>query len=259
MNDDRKNGESNSAERSDLSKLGFAIYEHISAILAAIALAAFIGHFINFDWRGAINQLFSAWDAVVRPTVKQILDITIVRPLARLFNWHINIPVLVRDYIAVGLVFLMSFVRRGRGAVNQTRSLLRGELSIVSAVVLLLSLTLSSLLFIALWPIFVVFFVVMVGPVGDFISISLQRRITDRFNRRYDLYTPMGGFPPIREQVRAADSWNGDEIMPHVFNREESLEKLRQSRSARLTDCLITLIPLIYLALAVVANQFLPQ
>jgi hypothetical protein len=88
-------------------KKAIAAYQHISAMITALSLLAFIGHFIQLDWRGILGEVFSIWNTVVRPTVHLILVIFIVSPLSWL-GIHIEIPGVVRDYVAVGISTLLS-------------------------------------------------------------------------------------------------------------------------------------------------------
>ncbi len=57
--------------------LGYVVYQQVAGVLGAFALIAFLRHYLEIDWRGALLDLISVWDAYVRPAVKVILDSTI--------------------------------------------------------------------------------------------------------------------------------------------------------------------------------------
>jgi hypothetical protein len=95
-------------------RLAFFVYQNITGLLGALSIAAFLGHFIEFDWRGMLAQLFGVWDSSVRPTVKLLFDATIIAACAKLFKWHIAIPLMLRDYISAGVVLTLSGVRAER-------------------------------------------------------------------------------------------------------------------------------------------------
>jgi hypothetical protein len=90
--------------------IGLFIYLQIAGALSAIAVLSFLGHFIQFDWRSTLSQIFGAWNSLVRPTATLVLDICVVTPLR-----HIGISIVIspalRDYIAAGVAFLACCVR----------------------------------------------------------------------------------------------------------------------------------------------------
>jgi hypothetical protein len=51
------------------------------------------------------------WDDYVRPAVKLALDTIVVAPLRWLFSWHFEVPLVVRDYLSVGVIFGLSVLR----------------------------------------------------------------------------------------------------------------------------------------------------
>lgn len=96
--------------------LGYVVYQQIAGVIGAFALIAFLGHFVHIDWRGALGDLVGLWDQHVRPAVKLVFDVLIVWPLQRWLDLNIEIPLIVRDYFAVGLVQALSFERVAIGA-----------------------------------------------------------------------------------------------------------------------------------------------
>ncbi len=90
---------------------GYIIYQHVAGVLGAFALIAFLGHFVHLDWRGALVVLVGVWDTVVRPAVKGIFDATIVAFLKWAFDWHLDVPLIARDYLSVGLLVFLSELR----------------------------------------------------------------------------------------------------------------------------------------------------
>lgn len=91
--------------------LGYIIYQQILAIIGAFALVAFLGHFISFDWRGAVADLVGVWTDYVRPTVKWVMDATIVALVRRAFGWNVEIPPVATDYFGVGAVTWLAAIR----------------------------------------------------------------------------------------------------------------------------------------------------
>lgn len=103
--------ESSRSERKGIHRYAIAVYGQIAGIIGALTIATFLGHFIAFDWRGALAQITGVWDSAVRPTVKVILDAVVIYPCAWLFRWHIAIQIVLRDYISVGIVLFFSGMR----------------------------------------------------------------------------------------------------------------------------------------------------
>jgi hypothetical protein len=98
------------AGRRRLLSLGAGAYQHVAGVLGAFALAAFASRVFALDWRGILADVVGVWDTYVRPVTKSVAD-AIVWPVERVFGWSIDVPVLVRDYVAVGLVLFLSFAR----------------------------------------------------------------------------------------------------------------------------------------------------
>ncbi len=91
-----------------------SIFQHISAMLTALAVLALIAHFIVLDWRGAMAQLFNVWNSTVRPQLHYILHVVVETPLQWL-GISIVIPNIVRDYVAVGIAINLTFIRAEGG------------------------------------------------------------------------------------------------------------------------------------------------
>lgn len=87
------------------------VYQHVTGVLGAFALAAVLGHLVDLDWRGVIAFFVGYWDDYVRPAVRVALDTVFVLPLRWLFGWHLDIPLIVRDYLSVGAIFGLSVLR----------------------------------------------------------------------------------------------------------------------------------------------------
>src|SRR5215831_5330153 len=76
-------------------------YQQFTAISTAVALAMMVHKYLHIEWYGIFAHVFGFWDLVVRPLVKDILDLALA-PL-KVVGWHVEVPLLARDYIAVGL------------------------------------------------------------------------------------------------------------------------------------------------------------
>jgi hypothetical protein len=100
---------------------GYIIYQQIAGVVGAFALIAFLAHFVHVDWRGALADLVSAWNSSVRPAISLTLEILIAWPLEWLFNFHLPIPLSVRDYCAVGAVVFASNFRTAVGLQHQAK------------------------------------------------------------------------------------------------------------------------------------------
>lgn len=100
--------------RFGLTGFPLLVYQQVAGMIGAFALAALVSHVAEIDWRGALAAAIDVWDTYVRTAVKGALDLIIVMPLAWLFEWRIDIPLLVRDYVSVGLMLFLSSVRVDR-------------------------------------------------------------------------------------------------------------------------------------------------
>ena len=100
--------------RGSVANVGWAVYQQIAAVLGAFALAALLGHFIDIGWQGLLDTLVGYWDEHVRPTVHWALRLLISRPLMWAFSWDVEIPLIVRDYLSVGVITALSIFREVR-------------------------------------------------------------------------------------------------------------------------------------------------
>jgi hypothetical protein len=91
--------------------LSYVLYQQIASVIGAFALIAYFGHFIAFDWRGALADLIGVWDSHVRPAVKWLLNETVVALAWRAFHVEIVLSPAQRDYLAAGLVLVFSVLR----------------------------------------------------------------------------------------------------------------------------------------------------
>ena len=91
--------------------LGYIIYQQVASVLGAFGLIAFLGHFVQVDWRGALADLIAVWAEYVRPAVKHLLDLTVVA-FCHWLGWtSFQVPLAIRDYLTVGLVLTASVLR----------------------------------------------------------------------------------------------------------------------------------------------------
>jgi hypothetical protein len=91
-------------------KFGWGLYEQVAAVFAAIGLAALIDHWLHIGWHGALRDVIGIWSRTVRPAVAAVLHVLVTVPLGWM-HVHFEVPLAVRDYLAVGLVLLLSAVR----------------------------------------------------------------------------------------------------------------------------------------------------
>jgi len=83
---------------------GYIVYQLLASALGAFAITEFIGHFVHIDWHGLLTAQAAIWNAFVTP-VQQFV-----------FSWMEKISgqkfePFWRDYLTVGAVVLLSFVR----------------------------------------------------------------------------------------------------------------------------------------------------
>lgn len=87
------------------------VYGQIAAMLGAFSILVFVTHFVDVGLKGIIAQAFEGWVQYVRPAVGLPLQwiIDLLPPA-----WRIEVPDVAKDYAAVGLVNVLSFVRAHR-------------------------------------------------------------------------------------------------------------------------------------------------
>jgi hypothetical protein len=119
---DRTRSDAGKASRSrGLAMYGWGLYQHVAAVLAAFGLAAIVDELFSIGWRGFVGTLIGYWGEYVRPPVKWALSMAVSRPLEWIFGWHIEIPVLVIDYLSIGLICVLSTARMTRRWVERRR------------------------------------------------------------------------------------------------------------------------------------------
>lgn len=96
--------------RDNATSIGWGIYQQVAAVLGSFAFLVFLGNFVDIDWRSLLHELVEAWHDYVRPTVRWVVHIIVEVPLSW-FGVQVEVPVLVRDYLAVGFVLIFSVVR----------------------------------------------------------------------------------------------------------------------------------------------------
>jgi hypothetical protein len=100
-------------KRSPMSGFSLAkiIYQQVTGVLGAFALAALLAQAIDLEWRSFLGVLLGQWDEYVRPTVKWLLDLIVTKPLRFVCGFRLEIPILVRDYLSVGFILFTSIIR----------------------------------------------------------------------------------------------------------------------------------------------------
>ena len=96
--------------------LGYVFYSQLAGILGAFSLAAFAGHYFDIGWRGLLQEAINGWDNCVRPVTAWFLDATLVACIRWLFHIRIELPQLLKDYLSVGLILCLSWVRASHWA-----------------------------------------------------------------------------------------------------------------------------------------------
>jgi hypothetical protein len=86
------------------------IYIQFAAVTGALSLAALLSHILV--WQGVLLDMVEWWTTTVRPVVDFIYA-PLVALLERILHIDVAIPIVLKDYLAVGLVLILS---RWRGA-----------------------------------------------------------------------------------------------------------------------------------------------
>jgi hypothetical protein len=92
------------------ARFGLSLYQQVAAVLAALGLAAVIGHFWHVGWRGFLATLVSVWDQTVRPLAQQVLHVLVAVPLGW-FGIDVVLPTWIGDYLSVGAILALSDLR----------------------------------------------------------------------------------------------------------------------------------------------------
>ena len=94
-----------------LARFTWAAYQQVAAVLAAFGLAALLGHFVDIGWRGILDELVGYWGGLIRPVTRSVLDVLVSTPLRWTFGWRVEVPLIARDYLAVGAILAASSIR----------------------------------------------------------------------------------------------------------------------------------------------------
>jgi len=94
-------------------RFAWGAYQQLAAVLGAFSMAVFVGEVFDLGWHGILAKLVGIWSEYVRPVAEWLLD-WVVWPFNYFFDWHVEIPLVVRDYLSVGLILALSFLRTYR-------------------------------------------------------------------------------------------------------------------------------------------------
>lgn len=115
-------------------KRGFSLfwflYGQITSVMGAFALIVLLSHVVHVDWRGLLYQAVNFWLDTIRPAVKFLFDVSVVAFVKWMFGVAIEVPLVVRDYFAVSLTFVLALVR-AIGGISGTYRLWRAYPSVV--------------------------------------------------------------------------------------------------------------------------------
>lgn len=92
------------------ASLFWIAYTHVVGVLGALSIAGFLPNVVHIDWHALVSALIGFWADAIRPLAHYTLYWT-VGLLLRTLGIDIQFPAIVRDYVAVGLVLLFSYVR----------------------------------------------------------------------------------------------------------------------------------------------------
>jgi hypothetical protein len=98
-------------------RFGWMAYQQVAAILGAFALIALISHVAPLRWRSFLRALVDQWNDYVRPATRWLFDLLISTPLSW-YDVRFELPLAVRDYLSVGMVFLLAAARARAPAVT---------------------------------------------------------------------------------------------------------------------------------------------
>jgi hypothetical protein len=88
--------------------LFWGIYGQVAAALGALSLLVFTSHFFDVGLKGVIRDSFEWWVHTVRPVVGYPIH-WMVQQLPEV--WRFEVPDIVKDYFAVGIVSVFSLHR----------------------------------------------------------------------------------------------------------------------------------------------------
>lgn len=86
------------------------IYIQFAAVTGALSLAALLSHIL--EWQGVLLDMIAWWAATVRPAIDFVYA-PLVWLIEHAFRIDFQLPVALNDYLAVGIVLILS---RWRGA-----------------------------------------------------------------------------------------------------------------------------------------------
>jgi hypothetical protein len=92
----------------------YLIYSQVAAVIGAFALAAFLSELVELNWRGVLAELIGFWGLYVRPSVDWLLSHTIILLVKWVFHFELFVPLILKDYLGVGLVLTASIFRATR-------------------------------------------------------------------------------------------------------------------------------------------------
>src|SRR5262245_6367838 len=92
------------------AKVGWGIYQQVATVLATFGIVAMIGHFWVIGWRGFLRTVVGVWSQTIRPATEWVFHILVSVPLGWL-GVDFVVPLWVRDYLSVGLIFALASTR----------------------------------------------------------------------------------------------------------------------------------------------------
>ncbi|MBO3744998.1 hypothetical protein J5X84_02885 [Streptosporangiaceae bacterium NEAU-GS5] len=90
--------------------IAFLVYQQITSVFGAIGLAVLVGHVLDFQWRSILAGLVDAWETYAHGLMQWMLHSFVSVPLSW-FNVHMEVSVVVGEYLAVGVVLTLSWIR----------------------------------------------------------------------------------------------------------------------------------------------------
>jgi hypothetical protein len=162
----------------------FLVYQQITSVFAAIGLAVLVGHVLHFEWRSILAGLVDAWETYVQGVVRWVLHLIVSVPLAW-FHVHVEVPVVVREYVAVGVVLTLSWIRSSAVStvdVDQDEDATGGILGKLAFLLIMAPMGAATTL---LWPLWMVAMLRQLMPGWD-PTPDLPRSTTEDWRRWRD-------------------------------------------------------------------------
>jgi hypothetical protein len=85
-----------------------SVYLHVASVFACLGLAAMLGEAVHIDWRDFLSTLVNVWNDMVGSAVGWVLHLLITTPLRWAFDWHVEIPLWLRDYLGYSAASITS-------------------------------------------------------------------------------------------------------------------------------------------------------